>query len=53
MREIFYDIRSFFNSTFLIDWLKCTEGGTDDSLSSSDDLFNFLDFSFTCATKPH
>ena len=37
MRQILYDIRGSFGSTFLMDWLNCTEGGTSDSLSGSDD----------------
>ena len=37
------------SAVLMIYWLNCTEGGTDDSLSSSDDLFNFLDFPLICA----
>ena len=37
MRRIFYNNRGSFNYPFLIDRLSCTEGGTNDSLSSSDD----------------
>ena len=52
MGQIFYVIRGSFNCMFLIDCC-CTDGGTDDSLSSSSvDRFNFIDFSLICAPEP-
>ena len=51
MRQI-YDAQGSLNSTLLIDGLNCTEGGTNDSHSSSDDRLNFLDFSPICAPEP-
>ena len=38
-------VRSWLN-----DWLDCTEEGTSDSLSSSEDRFDFLDFSIICSS---
>ena len=52
MRQISYGIRGSFDCMFLIDGLNCTEGGTNDSLTSSDDRFNYLAFHLICAPEP-
>ena len=52
MRQICYDIGGSSNSTFLIDGLNCTQGGSNHSLSSSDDRINFIDFHIICAPEP-
>ena len=49
MGQIFCDGGGYFNGTLLIDGLNCTEDGTTDSLSSSDDRFNLtLSLSYLC-----
>ena len=40
------------SAVLMIDWLNCTEGGTNDPFSCSDDRFNFLGFPLTCALEP-
>ena len=52
MRQIFCDGGDSFNGTFLMDLLNCMDGGTSDSLSTSDDRFNFLYFCLICAPEP-
>ena len=40
------------SAILLMDWLNCTEGGTNDSISNSIDLLYFLDFQPICASEP-